>query len=285
MQIRVAKRTGIPNKEWVDYIGKLQDRERQKIASSGLNNWVAYTAIGALCYFLLKDFEVYKTSYNILFLCFTFFLNAVLSVFDIFNSAFRVKKIISYRFPRIQLDKVVNKPLRWYEILMLIISLIPNIIFLGVYFPFTDTHSDTRYYILLIYFLLYIFKYTKLLYVAIAAYLGKLLPPDFKDEESYSLSYPPIIYLAITVIALYVNLNHITFFNFDKKVNLIFDGFSLVLIILIGQMLFSNFSKKMKISWLESFEKDILLGKLNDHEIKRKLEKVYYNLSNIDDYF
>jgi hypothetical protein len=46
---------GFTQKDWLDYINKLQDRERNKINNTGLNNWTLFVTLGAIGYIILPN--------------------------------------------------------------------------------------------------------------------------------------------------------------------------------------------------------------------------------------
>ncbi|MFD1885640.1 hypothetical protein [Paenibacillus wenxiniae] len=47
----------LTQKEWLEYINRLQERERQKITSGGLNNWVIAVALLGLAYWLHPNLD------------------------------------------------------------------------------------------------------------------------------------------------------------------------------------------------------------------------------------
>ncbi|WP_283657160.1 hypothetical protein [Paenibacillus sp. RC343] len=42
-------------KDWLDYVNRLQERERQKIISSGITNWTLLLAVLGLAYWIYPD--------------------------------------------------------------------------------------------------------------------------------------------------------------------------------------------------------------------------------------
>ncbi|GBF78498.1 hypothetical protein PA598K_07149 [Paenibacillus sp. 598K] len=71
----------------------------------------------------------------------------------------------------------------------------------------------------------------------------------------------------------------------DEKLSILFSSFLMVLILIITQFLFvSILPKRLKISWLENFEKEIINFDLPAEEIRQKFKKDYNNLKTIDDF-
>ncbi|MEW4425915.1 hypothetical protein AB1I68_00310 [Paenibacillus pabuli] len=85
-------REHLSQKELLDHIGKLQDRERQKITSMGLSNWVLFATIGTLSYLLFPGISLIRDNFYFTMLSYVLFLNLVIAVFDVFNSRFRQQK-------------------------------------------------------------------------------------------------------------------------------------------------------------------------------------------------
>lgn len=266
-------REHLSQKELLDHIGKLQDRERQKITSMGLSNWVLFATIGTLGYLLFPGISLIRDNFHFTILSYVLFLNLVIAIFDVFNSRFRQQKILDFRHKSSHLALHDSKLImRDFELLQAIISLILNIVVL-CYYP--------QYWLVLIVFIhRYFMNVFSTIYFSIKPIPEHLTKPSAikRSYTRYSLSLVVISFLPF----LYGFWQDIYFTDVNLKLSLY--GLILVLITLMIQMLFVIFSKRMKIGWLESLEKEVIQNNLPATSIQAKL-KDYYNFSNIDDYF
>lgn len=162
--------------------------------------------------------------------------------------------------------------MRDFELLQATLCFILNIVVL-CYYP--------QYWLVLIVFIhRYFLNVFSAVYLSIKPIPEHLAKPTStkKSYTSYSLFLVVISFLPF----LYGFWQDIYFTDVNLKLSLY--GLILVLITLMFQMLFVIFSKRMKIGWLESLEKEIIQNNLPAISIRAKL-KDYYNFSNIDDYF
>ncbi|MCW3791645.1 hypothetical protein OM416_08640 [Paenibacillus sp. LS1] len=265
----ITVRENFSQKELFDHIGKLQDRERQKITSMGLSNWVLFATIGALGYLLFPGISLIRENITYTLLCYVLFMNLLVAVFDVFNSRFRQEKIIDFRdkstIVALHDSKII---LRDFEFLQGAICFILNIIVL-CYYP--------QCWLVLI---IFIHRYFGTIFSAIY-FSNKPLPEHFKPRRQYS-SYS-IFLLIISVLPFLFVFGQDNYFT-DENLKLSLYGLVLVLITMLFQMLFVIFSKRMKIGWLETLEKEIILNNLPATSIHARL-KDYYKFSQIDDYF
>lgn len=140
-------------KDWLDYINRLQDRERQKIASGGLNNWALYVALAGLGYWIFPDIVDMQKHWLTLMVGYTFFFhNTTISLFDIFNSHYRQKKIRSYYDPIALIDITGTIPLRFFQKIFVTIAITANI-----YLLIHTFSNDIKW--LIPYFFLYFVRY------------------------------------------------------------------------------------------------------------------------------
>lgn len=267
----ITVRENFSQKELFDHIGKLQDRERQKITSMGLSNWVLFATIGALGYFIFPGISLIRDNFPYTLLCYVLFMNLVVAVFDVFNSRFRQQKIVNFRDKSIILALHDSKLiLRDFEFLQGAISLILNIVVL-CYYP--------QCWLVLV---IFIHRYFGTVYSVI--YLSiKPLPEHFNRKPKRQYSGYSTFLVIISVLPFLFVFGQDNYFT-DENLKLSLYGLILVLITMMFQMLFVIFSKRMKIGWLESLEKEIILNNLPATSIHAKL-KDYYKFSQIDDYF
>ncbi|MFE5321621.1 hypothetical protein ACFQ88_23225 [Paenibacillus sp. NPDC056579] len=284
--------TKLNQKEWLDFINRLQERERQKISSSGLSNWTLFAALAGLGYWILPEIPSIQKNITITILGYVFFHNLTISLFDIFNNLYRNKKILRYRFPKTELDKKGNLPLVLHEIGMLSIATLVNAYF--IYFFLMK-----GMYIYIIYFGLYLFRYSYNLFWAIIALAYNYIKnnidlSDIQDKAETTSNKKKSKFIAnllrivlstrikliVTFFALFYIWNHYTIEKETLKLAL--DGLALSLITILIQFLLMIFIKRLKIAWLENLEKEVILNNLTPAQIIQKLRLGYFNTSNID---
>ncbi|MGE6573642.1 hypothetical protein ACQKFM_01865 [Paenibacillus xylanexedens] len=268
----ITVRENFSQKELFDHIGKLQDRERQKITSMGLSNWVLFATIGALGYLIFPGIGLIRDNIPYTLLCYVLFMNLVVAIFDVFNRRFRQDKIVNFR-DRSSILALHDSRLilRDFELFQNIISFILNIIVLCLY---------PQLWIVLV---IFIHRYLTSLGSAIYLLIKPLPEALRKRKRGYS-SYSIFLVISSVLPFLFVFVFGQDNYFSDENLKLSLYGFVLVLITMLFQMLFVIFSKRMKIGWLESLEKEIILNNLPATSIHAKL-KDYYKFSQIDDYF
>ncbi|MGQ7889307.1 hypothetical protein [Paenibacillus sp. WC2504] len=286
-------------KDWLDYINRLQDRERQKITSGGLSNWVLFVALAGLGYWVYPDIVYIQKHWLTVLIGFVFFNNLSISLFDIFNNHYRQDKINGYYEAISIVDIKGSIPLKFLQKINLIVALLSN-----GYFVYYSITKDL--YWLLPFFLLYFLRYlpelaTLIIPKSLKKYkqiignsllrLAKKLNPELNTEiveDNRIKSQKQFNLNAIFKIAMpcyfiiYVCLHYD--FN-DLLWKQIFDGLALVIMMILLQFLLMIFMKRMKIAWLEELEKKIVNNNLSQEEIVKELQEGYFNLSGIDNYF
>ncbi|WP_427180315.1 hypothetical protein [Paenibacillus sp. TC-CSREp1] len=283
-------------KEMLDHVGKLQDRERQKITSMGLSNWVLFVTIATLSYFLFPGINLMRANLSYTILSYVLFLNLAIALFDIFNSRFRQTKIGVFR-KLSESGNMANSQviLRDFEFLLVFISFILNVavtfmypIYIVVLSPFIYRNFWNLFGI--------VYSSSKWLPNIWGKLIGfeqedvslnteeiKINDDQLGNTEAKKYSKWKFFLLFLSIVPFLYNFLMDNLTDLDLKLNLY--GFILVLITLLIQFLFVIFSKRMKIGWLESFEREIIQNNLSASTIRSRLTKEYYNLSNIDDYF
>jgi hypothetical protein len=274
--------TKLNQKEWLDLINRLQERERQKISSSGLSNWTLFAALGGLGYWILPEIPSIQKNFVITLLGYTIFHNLTTSLFDIFNRLYRNKKILKYRFPKTELDRKGNLPLVLHEISMLTVAMVLNGYF--VYFFF----QKGKHILLFVYFGLYVIRYSYNLLGAISAMLYKYMRDKVDlietqemveaiNEKQKSKVIKKIVRLFISIrLKLFMTVITLLYiwnqYTLEKDVlKLALDGLALSLIVLMTQFLLMIFIKRMKIAWLENLEKEIILNNLSQEQVIQRL--------------
>lgn len=283
-------------KEMLDHVGKLQDRERQKITSMGLSNWVLFVTIATLSYFLFPGINLIRANLSYTLLNYVLFLNLAIALFDIFNSRFRQTKIGVFR-KLSERGNMANSQviLRDFEFLLVFISFILNVvvtfmypIYIVVLIPFIYrnfwnlfgiVYTSTKW-LPRIWGKLIGFQHEK---VSFNTEEIKINDDQLESPEAEKYSKWKFLLLFLSIVPFLYKFLMDNLTDLDLKISLY--GFILVLITFMIQFLFVIFSKRMKIGWLESFEREIIQNNLSASTIRSRLTKEYYNLSNIDDYF
>ena len=283
-------------KEMLDHVGKLQDRERQKITSMGLSNWVLFVTIATLSYFLFPGINLIRANLSYTLLNYVLFLNLAIALFDIFNSRFRQTKIGVFR-KLSERGNMANSQviLRDFEFLLVLISFILNVavtfmypIYIVVLSPFIYRNFWNLFGIVYtsskwlprIWGKLIGFQHEK---VSFNTEEIKINDDQLESPEAEKYSKWKFLLLFLSIVPFLYKFLMDNLTDLDLKISLY--GFILVLITFMIQFLFVIFSKRMKIGWLESFEREIIQNNLSASTIRSRLTKEYYNLSNIDDYF
>lgn len=294
-------------KDWIDYINRLQDRERQKIASSGLTNWSLFIALAGLGYWIYPDIPDIQKHWMTTLFGFTIFQNLIITIFDIFNQIYRRDKLIRFRNLVNNYEKRGIIAFKIYEIVLLLISASAN--------GFLMNHSYNRHFhIFFLYFVVYFVRYFSQLLLITEHVLLKSLQKKFQNklqklidesgitendnsiEKSRKRSFifrfwgiimkilfGTVIKLILTgLIFVYVCMTY----NFNNILwKPIINGLPLVIILILLQFLLTIFIKRIKISLLEQIEKEIILYNLDQKQIINKLRSNYFNFSGIDNYF
>jgi hypothetical protein len=280
----------------LDHVGKLQDRERQKITSMGLSNWVLFVTIATLSYFLFPGINLIRANLSYTLLNYVLFLNLAIALFDIFNSRFRQTKIGVFR-KLSERGNMANSQviLRDFEFLLVLISFILNVavtfmypIYIVVLSPFIYRNFWNLFGIVYtsskwlprIWGKLIGFQHEK---VSFNTEEIKINDDQLESPEAEKYSKWKFLLLFLSIVPFLYKFLMDNLTDLDLKISLY--GFILVLITFMIQFLFVIFSKRMKIGWLESFEREIIQNNLSASTIRSRLTKEYYNLSNIDDYF
>ncbi|NBD25410.1 hypothetical protein [Paenibacillus glycinis] len=271
----------LTQKDWLDFINRLQERERQKTTSGGINNWVLFVAIGAMGYFVFPEIPLMLINVDRLILYTAIFLNFSNSLFQPFHQEFRVHKIINYRKTEAPILEIqCRKIMKFYELTvgLIAIALTSFSIILN---------SDIRLDILII---LGITVFSMLTFGLMSVFV-KIPNRNFQRIENvfngndFSLFIRFIkshqIYISLYPLVMIITVYH--FNNTDLRIALF--GLIFVLIILLFQFIIVIFTKRLKIAWLEDFEREIIISELSDYEIRKKLRETYFKLSHIDDFF
>lgn len=277
-------------KDWLDYVNRLQERERQKIVSGGLTNWVLALAILGLGYWIYPDITNIQKHWLTVLIGFTIFSNTAITIFDIFNNLYRQEKIKKYYAPTSEVDIKGIAILKVYDRTFNFFSFILNI-------SFAIFSYQQGIIIFLIYFLIYSFRFFydllfdfnliinrvseknthKKLYLQYIEFLSDF--PNRKNFKTINNFLKMTLTLTIfSYVFVYYDFNNILW----KQ---IFDGLALVIITILSQFLLIIFIKRMKIAWLENLEKEIILNRLSSEQIVEKLKSGYFETSNIDNYF
>jgi hypothetical protein len=287
-------------KDMLDHVGKLQDRERQKITSMGLSNWVLFVTIGTLGYFLFPGINLIRANLSYTILSYVLFLNLAVAIFDIFNGRFRQNKIGVYR-KLSEKRTIVNSQiiLRDFELILVVISFVLNFVILFWYpiYLFVIIPFIHRYFWNLFGIMYTSYEWLPKAINRLVKYFrekasiteeeAELMRVDRENSQSVKVktkeNFKKILLLILSIVPFMYRFLTDNLTDLDLKLNLY--GFILVLITFMIQFLFVIFSKRMKIGWLESFEREIIQNNLPASTIRSRLTKEYYSLSNIDDYF
>lgn len=291
--------SNLKNKTWLDYINVLQDRERKKISSVGISNWVIFASIGGLGYFMFPDISLIKQNFQYLVLSYALFFNLTISLFDIFNRKYRTEKIIDYRNQKIyESTQGIANLERDAETLTLFLGIGINVWMLTIYPEYM--------YIFIPFLIRYLFNAISLIYYSNKDMIEAIKKSQQEKKNELNLNRKTTRYLIkpimnLIIYTLYILLNptvlffictipfiHKFFFaNMDTyylKLNLY--GLILALITLMIQFLtYPIFVKRMKIRWLENFERKIIVEEFSEEKIKNVLVQEYFGLGTIDDFF
>lgn len=270
----------LTQREWLDFVNRLQERERQKISSSGISNWALFVAIGGLGYWLFPEIPIIILNINKLMLYSAIFLNISIAIFNVFNREFRTHKIINYRRIEVPpLERLCRKILKFFELnIGIIISVVT---FLAVFM-----NQELRLDIKIILFLLalrmllgFISMFSKIQGINFQRLESSLKGNDFSLFVRFYRSFE--LYLCLYPLVMMIIL-----FRFSKTdLRIALFGLIFMLIVILLQLLLVIFTKRLKIAWLEDFEREIITMELNDYEIRKKIKETYFRLSHIDDYF
>ncbi|WP_025723764.1 hypothetical protein [Paenibacillus polymyxa] len=264
-------------KEWLDYIIKLQEKERHKITSLGLNNWIIFVFIGSILYFMYPDIQLIRDNFKIVLLVFTLSINTVTAIFDIFNSKYRSQKVIKFRFPEKTITNNMSEQiLKDSELLFLIVIFIANLVSLFFY---------PVYFVI---FILFSYRCCISIVYSSSQKFRELIQKKSKKTIGNILRKPK--FNIFSVFLLIISLVPLICFLFYGNMNannmkLAIYGFVITIVLTMLQFLMVIFSKKLKIGWLEEFERDIIKNGLTSSSIRTKLIKEYFSISTIDDYF
>ncbi|MBE0339556.1 hypothetical protein [Paenibacillus sp. 23TSA30-6] len=69
-------------KDWLDYVNRLQERERQKIISSGITNWTLLLAVMGLAYWIYPDIAAIQKNWKTVLIGYVLFGNTAITLFD-----------------------------------------------------------------------------------------------------------------------------------------------------------------------------------------------------------
>ncbi|MGP0578986.1 hypothetical protein ACTP13_18555 [Paenibacillus peoriae] len=286
-------------KDWLDYVNRLQERERQKIVSSGITNWTLLLAVLGLAYWIYPDITAMQKNWDTVLIGYVIFGNIATTLFDFFNNYYRQVKIKRYSSPITSIDVKGLKILWKYQFIVILSFLISN-----GYFLFF--HSVNFFFSL--YFTIYCLRYfPEAVQTSFYIFLEKK-KRKFEDGESIKMkneqngskmgAYESLKQLLIfpkwllfsdsfkvilnSLLTIYICINY----NFNNILwKQIFDGLVMVIIVILLQFLFTIFMKRMKIAWLENLEREIIVNNLTEDQIVGKLKLGYFNASNIDNYF
>jgi hypothetical protein len=271
--------TELSKKDWLDYINRLQERERQKITSGGITNWSLFLSIGGLAYWLFPELPKIRGNIDTVILGFLLFMNLTLTIFDLFNTRFRIDKIIKYRTKsQEKLGSNIAALLKTYEIIISLITVVCSVYLIFIRSPF----------FICIFILLLLRHYPSIKpMLRVKRKIEETEISELSDSERKEIIKIKLVFSTILFsVSLYPFLHVFFFLRLEiNQLKLALYGLIMVLVLLMFQFLFVIFAKRMKIGWLEDLEKTVLLNKLNDSSIKNKLEKEYFSLSRIDDYF
>lgn len=277
----------LTQKEWLEYINRLQERERQKITSGGLNNWVIAAALLGLAYWLHPDIVSMQKHWSIVLVGYAVFTNVALLLFDVFNIYIRGSKIQNfYSSTNKKLDHKGVVILQFFDITVSTLNLIINVTLFIL-------SSIKSYRLFELYFILYSLRY--LFDIALFIY-SKLKNRMF--ETFYVQVYIEKWMAIVKLYSIFFWLSFSIFFNLYLVIQItitidfnnllwkqIFNGFVISIIIILIQFMITIFIKRIKIEALEQLEKEIILKSLNEKEIINRLKNGYYSSSNIDNYF
>ncbi|CAM4504314.1 hypothetical protein [Paenibacillus typhae] len=294
--------TRLSQKEWLEYINRLQERERQKIISSGLSNWTLFAALAGLGYWIFPDIIDIQKHWMTVILGYIFFQNLTTTIFDIFNKHYRQEKIIKMRKAENLLEKKGTLPLKIHGGLIELIALILNIFF--------AIHSHiNNFWIFEAYFIINSFRFSRIIDVILnrkeimSSWRELRRNNNVRVNETETVKKTSKIQKGLTLILdkslqfingisakLIITVIMLTYastqYNFNDLLwKQLFNGLALVIIVVLSQFLLVIFLKRMKIAWLEELEKEILLTDLKENQIIKKLRNGYFNFSNIDNYF
>ncbi|WP_411343952.1 hypothetical protein ACE3MZ_20565 [Paenibacillus sp. WLX1005] len=274
-------------KEWLDYINRLQERERQKIMSGGLNNWVIAVALLGLAYWLYPDIVNIQKHGLVVIVGYAFFTNILISTFDIFNVYVRNDKIHNFYYSKKKnIDHKGNMILQVFDAVVNLVNVSINVILLAI--------SHTKgYYVFELYFALYSIRYfydfMMLVYIQIKKYRleqSTILESELYVTRDRKISMMLIWTGASIFLHAYLTYSIIQTVNFNNLLwKQLFDGFAIGIIVILIQFMITIFIKRIKIAWLEELEKEIVLQSLDEERIIFKLKNGYYASSNIDNYF
>jgi hypothetical protein len=258
-------------KDWIEYLNKIQDKERQKLSSSGLSNWTIFFAMGALIYWISSQSQLLFEHISLLLLFSTLFLNISTGVGDLFNSNFRLHKILKYREPTESvLDINISNLMKSFEVLIGCIMLSFNILS-AIYYPE-----------LCIFFLLFVLR----MFFGLFSILRKTrtvnsntdIESIVKDARKSALFYLCYSVLPFLYLIIFKPLPT------SEQLTIILSGFVLPVIFFMVQLILLVYMKRLRISWLESFEKEVIINNLSAEIIRKKYISDYLSISNIDDY-
>ncbi|BCG58255.1 hypothetical protein [Paenibacillus sp. URB8-2] len=270
---------GFTKKEWIDYLNKLQDNERKKMASSGLNNWTLLVAVSGISYPLVKQFLNIDFFNRFTLLGFVISLNILISLFDVINVEFRFRKVSHYRKANSSdLGKLIKHITNVFETFAIFISIIFNLVALFEYPEFT------------IVFVVFLFRYCQNLINTlfgdrIVKYIEKNKGSQIQNKDGYPTFIHRIMLYGFFIIS-FIPLKYTKSINHSEVISQAFiNGLFLLVVLVLLFLLLKICIKKLKIAWLEEMEKQVVFDKIELGDIKQTLESGYFSIVSIEDIF
>jgi hypothetical protein len=261
----------LTKKDWLDYINKLQQREKDKISSGGMSNWVLIVTNGSIAFYLYNQIPVIKSEYKLTLIGFVFSVNIITSFFDIINAEYRSDKVESYRKEQnSDLGRRINRLFVAFELPVLAISIALNILAIFFYGSFTYV------------FIVFIYRHSMNLYSNFA----RRKEMNHKvNERTLKIARRIILSIIFLVSVSPLFFGKLWIMIDSSLLQFILNGFYILVIFVLVQFLFGIFAKRMKISWLQEIEHQFMMGRIDEEQLKIKLDTEYFTLSNIEDLF
>jgi hypothetical protein len=264
-------------KDWFDYINKLNDRELSKRNASGITMWALWGFIAFIFIKIIQLAPILDSIGNFVLdstLIFTIMLNFLVIIYMLF---------IAYlvRFFDISINKSLNS---FEQILSMPLNLISSIIIITGTLgnTFIVINSDRLeinkwpFLIIAVYFWINLIA-DMINYINKQWMRNKVIKIEYMNTEKLS-SASMIIYISLLIISI------CTFIDYDiwqivTNYNEIIIFSSYLIAILASLLIFNNiYISYLKGKWLEKFEKEIIVKNMESEQIKNTFEHEFMNL-------
>lgn len=283
------------NFDWLNHIIEMQNRDNNRIATSGFTPWVLIGAFVTLVYLLLTGLNDIVSEHSRLvyfIVSFAVLSNFHKSLLELFNTKFRKDKLTKiHRILKNELDKKyfwLGKP---FETAIIVLDFgvnlysffyIKNHLILKLYFGLFALHFLLGILFNIVYFLIELFTSG-----SSKKYIEEEIQRKHKNREVKEQG--SLLWLSCSMLAFTSSVIAYTLVSNIKLINsnIIFIVYSFELYALIQVIEFAIFTCIVFIrrAKLRKLETKIIQERLNNEEIEKIMNVEIFNGSNLDDFF